>query len=232
MLETDDLIDLSSTVSTGSMSKIPVPSLSSKASLSAGSRSFGHTLRSHRSSTSLNTYETSVPSTPDLAVDMFDAMSTQSSGPSTPPSISPPLRKSRDSLTHDLKGSGGIPGSRGYPNVYQTTPTPSSKVKKTGIDITIPQQLPPDAKCAKCALPLFNTKFGGKFVTVPEAPTSTGVPPKTFHTACFKCNVCHEVFEEREGGHAVFVRGEEGACHVRVSVDLSYSLHPRTNEIR
>ncbi|KAH8100617.1 hypothetical protein BXZ70DRAFT_938061 [Cristinia sonorae] len=189
--EVDDLIDLRSTVSSGSMSKIPVPT---KPSSSARYSSTGLGL-----TTSLGLYDRSMPSTPDLALDMSDTMSTRSSGPSTPPSVSPPLRKSRDSLTKDLKDS---------------TPTQALK-KVAGIDLTIPRQLPSNSRCAKCALPLFNTKFGGKFVTVPEAPTSMGVPPKTYHTACFKCNVCGEVFEEKEGGHAVFVRGEEGACHVR-----------------
>lgn len=193
--EPEDLIDLRSTVSfvsSGSMSKIPV--------LHKSSLSSRYSLNSLSSTNSLSMYERSIPSTPDLANDTSDTISTQSSGPSTPPSLSPPARKSRDSFSKDIK----------------MTPT---KPKKVGVDITIPQQLPSDARCANCALPLFSTRHGGKFVTVPEAPTSSGVPPKTYHTACFKCNVCHEVFEERERGHAVFVRGEEGACHVRVSLD-------------
>ena len=195
-VESGDLIDLRSTISTSSMSKIPVPSKSSSSVLSRySSTGLGLTT----SSSSLGIYDRSTPSTPDLAVDVSDTMSTQSSGPSTPPSVSPPLRKSRDSLTKDLK----------------TTPTHIAK--KAGIDITIPRQISSDARCAKCSLPLFNIRHGGKFVTVPEEPTSTGAPPKTYHTSCFKCNVCHQVFEEREGGHAVFVRGAEGACHVRVS---------------
>ena len=197
-VEAADLIDLRSTVSSGSMSKIPVPT---RPSLSSSSRYSGTGLGLTTSTSSLGIYDQSIPSTPDLAADVSDTISVQSSGPSTPPSISPPLRKSRDSLTKELRGT-LAPGT-----------------KRVGIDITIPQQLPPDARCAKCALPLFSTRHGGKFVTVPEEPTSTGVPPKTYHTSCFKCNVCHQVFEEREGGHAVFVRGGEGACHVRVRLN-------------
>ncbi|TCD66366.1 hypothetical protein EIP91_001415 [Steccherinum ochraceum] len=192
--EQDDLIDLRSTVSSGSMSRIPVPL---RSSLPSASRYSSNGLGLTTSSSALGMYDPSILSTPDLAADMSDTMSTQSSGPSTPPSVSPPLRKSRDSLTKELR----------------TTPTPASR--KGGIDITIPQQIPPNARCANCALPLFSTRHGGKFVTVPVEPSSTGAAPKMYHTSCFKCNVCHEVFEEREGGHAVFVRGEEGACHVR-----------------
>ena len=49
-----------------------------------------------------------------------------------------------------------------------------------------------------------------------------GAEPKRYHTACFTCKVCGEVFEEKEGGHAVFVRVEEGACHVRVSLTFLF----------
>lgn len=86
-------------------------------------------------------------------------------------------------------------------------------------------------------MPLFSTQFGGKFVTVPEEPTSTGALPKRYHTVCFKCKICGEVFEEKEGGHAVFVRVKEGSCHVRVRIqtfkhianihiDLSFTVRP------
>lgn len=194
-------VDLPSSESSGSMSKIPIPIRRTDLSSIAG-------LRTSTSSTSLcrQSYEPSVPPTPDLS-DFSDTMSTQSSGPSTPPSVSPPSRKSRSSLTK---------------NSLDTTPTAKSKKSIGGI--TIPDPLPADTRCAKCRLPLFNTKHGGKFVTVPVEPTSTGLPPKTYHTACFTCNVCGDIFEEKEGGHAVFVRGEEGACHVRVCLPLSVTI--------
>ncbi|CAL1696090.1 unnamed protein product [Somion occarium] len=200
--EDGDLIDLSipASHSSGPMSKIPIPTRRSVASVAG--------IRTSRSNTSLRqAYGQSVPPTPDLS-DFSDTMSTQSSGPSTPPSISPPSRRSRDSLSKS-------PIELQHTGSKNTTPTPTPKSKRTVGGITIPEPLPADTRCAKCHLPLFNTKHGGKFVTVPEEPTSSGIPPKTYHTSCFKCNVCGDVFEEREGGHAVFVRGEEGACHVR-----------------
>ena len=187
-----NLIDVSipSSESSGSMSRIPVPVRRSDLSGIASLRTSSSTSSLRRS------YE---PATPDLS-DFSDTMSIQSSGPSTPPSVSPPSKKSRSSLTKT------------------SDITPTSKSKRSIGGISIPDPLPANTRCAKCKGPLFNTKHGGKFVTVPVEPTSTGLPPKTYHTACFTCNVCGEVFEEKEGGHAVFVRGEEGACHVRVSV--------------
>lgn len=201
------LIDVSipTSESSGSMSKIPVPIRRTDLSSIIGLRTSGSNTSLRRS------YEASVPPTPDLS-DFSDTMSTRSSGPSTPPSVSPPSRKSRSSLTK---------------NSLDTTPTAKSTRSIGGI--TIPDPLPPHTRCAKCRLPLFNTKHGGKFVTVPVEPTSTGIPPKTYHTACFTCNVCGDIFEEKEGGHAVFVRDEEGACHVRVCISLSvFSLTERS----
>lgn len=192
----DDLIDLSgrgasySSRATGSISKIP--QLSSRL----------QSKESPRTSTASNSsvsegYESSVSSTPSLG-DFSDTTSAVSSGPSTPPSLSPPLRG----------------GKRNTWSSSSATPTPRSRTLPQSI--TIPDHVPSDARCEKCREPLFSVKYGGKFVTVPEEPTSTGAPPKRYHTACFKCKVCGDVFEEREGGHAVFVRVEEGACHVRV----------------
>ncbi|KAJ3018980.1 hypothetical protein NUW54_g206 [Trametes sanguinea] len=94
-----------------------------------------------------------------------------------------------------------------------TTPTPKSRTLPH--DISIPTPLSPDARCARCNLPLFSRKDGGKFVTVPEQPSSTGVPPKTYHASCFRCTVCDKLFQDSEGGRAVFVRSPKGACHVQ-----------------
>lgn len=54
-------------------------------------------------------------------------------------------------------------------------------------------------------------------MTVPEQPSSSGLPPKTYHTSCFRCTVCDRLFEDKDGGPAVFVRDPSGACHVEVS---------------
>ncbi|KAI0079569.1 hypothetical protein K474DRAFT_1639427 [Panus rudis PR-1116 ss-1] len=204
----EDLIDVSipSSESTGSMSRIPLPMTGPASVLSRSADEMN--LRSNDLISSRHqAYEQSIPPTPDLS-DLSDTMSTQSSGPLTPPSVSPSSRvsQSRPEARKDIS----LPGHTGS-NITTTI-----KHNRTIVGgITIPEPLPKDARCAKCHLPLFNTKHGGKFVTVPEEPTSSGIPPKTYHTTCFKCNVCAEVFEEKEGGHAVFVRGEEGACHVR-----------------
>jgi hypothetical protein len=74
----------------------------------------------------------------------------------------------------------------------------------------------PDATCAKCTLPLFDVAHGGRYVSVPE-PSSTASLPRTYHADCFRCRICNGLFEEKEAGRAVFVRGVRGACHLSVS---------------
>ncbi|TBU64934.1 hypothetical protein BD310DRAFT_866409 [Dichomitus squalens] len=220
---TGDLIDLSSDTSvssidpqlTGNGPVSRIPRLSRDLASPPRERvglgiSMG--LRKSISGTSLATDYTSssMPLTPDLASDVSDTM-TQSSGPSTPPSLSPPYKRAH--------AKGGVtshhPGERDTPTMSEaTTPTPKSRTLLPH-DISIPAPLPPDARCARCSQPLFSRKDGGKFVTVPEQPSSSGVPPKTYHTSCFRCTVCDGLFEEKDhGGRAIFVRGPKGACHV------------------
>ncbi|KAI0757132.1 hypothetical protein C8Q80DRAFT_79698 [Daedaleopsis nitida] len=222
---TGDLIDLSFDTSmnsvasqstgNGPMSRIPRPTRD-LASLDGGRVGLGISmgLRKSISGTSLSTdYMTapSIPPTPDLAADFSDA-TTQSSGPSTPPSLSPPSRRGRaeaeKAVASQHTGNGISPSKSN-----NTTPTPKSRTLLPH-DISIPAPLPPDSRCAKCNLPLFSKKDGGKFVTVPEQPSSSGVPPKTYHTSCFCCTVCDGRFDDKDGGRAVFVRSRTGVCHV------------------
>ncbi|PSR85852.1 hypothetical protein PHLCEN_2v5328 [Hermanssonia centrifuga] len=210
----EDLIDLSgssvvSARSTGSMSEIPLPTTA----LDRASLSNRKSTRTSISDSSVSTdgYESSALSTPDLASDFSDTTSTRSSGPSTPPSLSPPMRGHKGSIgNNSYRPSSELYGRTGL----AATPTPKSRTLPLGMGITIPEQVPKDARCEMCREALFGIKHGGKFVTVPEEPTSTGAAPRRYHTACFKCKVCGDVFEEKEGGHAVFVRVDEGACHV------------------
>ncbi|KAH9937560.1 uncharacterized protein B0H18DRAFT_1081709 [Fomitopsis serialis] len=189
---TGNLIDISTdhlqeTESTGPMSDISMHGLRT-----------GLGIRTTSSRTDLSTeYDQSVPSTPDLAGEFSDT--------------TPPGR--RTSTTSTGSGTRRLRTSDAFSS---NTPTPKSKTLPSGISLSSPTPLSSDARCARCNLPLFTTKFGGKFVTVPEEPASSGVPPKTYHTACFRCKVCDGPFEEREGGRTVFVRGEDGACHVEV----------------
>lgn len=229
---TGDLIDLSSDTSTCSiqpdltgndpMSRIPrsVRELASPPRESIG-LGISMSLRKSISGTSLSTDYTSssVPLTPDLAADFSD-VATQSSGPSTPPSLSPPSKRGHaDSV---------VPRHTDEREHVTPTKTKSEATTPTGKartllphDISIPEPLPADSRCAHCSQPLFSKKDGGKFVTVPEQPSSSGVPPKTYHTSCFRCTMCDGLFEDNDGGRAVFVRGPSGACHVEVSLPAS-----------
>lgn len=191
----------------------PRTSLDSLGSATAGIRglALGHKSGSFStSSVASSGYESSVSSTPDLASDYSDATSSRSSLPATPPSASPPPRALGKAL----------PDAR-----RDITPTRATRAQTfshlMGIGVAIPEQVAPDARCERCRQPLFGAAFGGRFVTVPEEPSSTGAKPRRYHTACFCCVVCGEVFEEKEGGHAVFVRVQEGACHVQVSGRLT-----------
>ncbi|KAH9944497.1 uncharacterized protein BXZ73DRAFT_39614 [Epithele typhae] len=215
---TADLIDLSSDTSmssisseftgSGSMSRIP--------RLTRGLTSPGHTrddpyglgldLLRTGSSTSGSTEYYSVPATPDLTADLSDAHS-HSSGPSTPPSLSPPSRRGKAEADKASRASSDISPAKSE----ATTPTPKSRALPR--DINIPAPLPADSRCAKCNLPLFSRRDGGKFVTVPDGSPSSGASPKTYHTSCFRCTVCHRPFEDTDGGRAVFVRGPSGVCH-------------------
>lgn len=176
-----------------------------------------------------------IPSPPDLISDLSDT-TTQSSEPSSPHSYSPSSRLDDDvfsasnrlstaSNISDMKISSHVTGET-IRSTYSMSVAPSSTrhAKKTESTPTQSQSHSnssssgpsPDAKCAKCSLPLFTVKSGGRYVTVPE-PSAVGAPPKVYHSACFRCRICDRVFEEKEGGQAVFVRGIKGACHLDVS---------------
>ncbi|KZT74745.1 hypothetical protein DAEQUDRAFT_760767 [Daedalea quercina L-15889] len=240
-------VDLTRSESTGPMSDIPTVLSASRSSVSMGLGAVkGLGIRTATSRTDLNmAYDQSIPSTPDLASEFSDTTSTtqSSSAPSTPPSLSPPSRRTsgygpntkpditplKPQITSVSTTTGS--GSRRSRASDVHTPTPKSKTLPNGVDLPSPTPFSPDARCAKCNLPLFTTKHGGKFVTVPEEPSSSGVPPKTYHTACFKCKVCDGPFEEHEGGRAVFVRGEDGACHVECAPPEKVKVHKFSSSI-
>ncbi|KZT30379.1 hypothetical protein NEOLEDRAFT_1125904 [Neolentinus lepideus HHB14362 ss-1] len=149
------------------------------------------------------------PRTPDLMSDLSDDLtSVRSSGPSTP-STSPP--RHRDDLCNPKSA---------LEDILNTTPTtklnttPTAKPKPSPAPVVIPATVSSETTCAKCGLSLFSTHGGGKYVTVPEEPSSTGIPPKMYHTECFRCKVCDGPFQEKDGGQAVFVRAQGGTCHM------------------
>ena len=161
----------------------------------------------------------SVVSMPSLTSDLSDT-ATISSGPSSPPSLNGEQEESTSFLSSSppsslLSGSTNS-GSSNTRNHDINSDTFKIDTKPTVSSSTHAQPLP-NAKCAKCSLPLFDVAHGGRYVSVPE-PSSTGSLPRTYHADCFRCRICNGLFEEKETGRAVFVRGVRGACHLNVSV--------------
>ena len=137
------------------------------------------------------------PSTPSLT-DHSDSTSARSC---TPPPSSPPE-------DHPLRA--------------EKTPTkPMSTLPSNEGDLSFkPSISSPSTPCAKCSKPLFRTKSGGKFVTVPEE-SNRQLPPRSFHVECFRCAVCDNPFEETKNGQAIFVRSSTGCCHIGASLHQS-----------
>ena len=166
----------------------------------------------------------SAASIPSLTSDHSDT-ATISSGPSSPP---PSLSGEHEDLASLLSSSpppsllGGsiksVFSNAGSPDL--SSETFHASTKPTSSSNTYSRSPLPDARCAKCTLPLFDVAHGGKYVSVPE-PSSTGSLPRTYHADCFRCRICNGLFEEKEAGRAVFVRGVRGACHLNVSFILS-----------
>lgn len=213
-----DLIDLSSperpvetdfrVPANGPMSRIPVLTRVSGQTPAPREES------STNDNTLLSDFDVSVPPTPALTDFSDTASNSASSGPSTPPSASPPSRNSKDGSVASPK-TVYIKEMRRTLEESNTTPT-----KTKSPVMPSPKPLATDACCARCNLPLFNLKDGGKFVSVPNESRNTGAPPKTYHTACFTCEKCGKFFEERDDGRAVFVKGVDGPCHIEVRLSV------------
>ena len=156
----------------------------------------------------------SAASIPSLASDHSDT-ATISSGPSSPP---PSLSGEQEDLV-DLSSS-FLSSSLSERSKSVSSNTRSPDLSRGTRPSNIHNPLS-DARCAKCSLPLFDVKHGGRYVSVPE-PSSTGSSPRMYHADCFRCRICNGLFEGKEAGRAVFVRGVRGACHLSVGVFISY----------
>ena len=161
----------------------------------------------------------SAVSMPSLTSDLSDT-ATVSSGPSSPPSLIGEQEDSASVLssspTLGLSGRSTTSGSSNARN-HDLRSEPFNICTKPTISNSENGQPPSDARCAKCTLPLFDVAHGGRYVSVPE-PSSTGSLPRKYHADCFRCRICNGLFEEKETGRAVFVRGVKGACHLDVSI--------------
>ena len=161
----------------------------------------------------------STVSMPSLTSDLSDT-ATISSGPSPPPSLNGEQEESASFLSSSpplgLSGGSTKYGSSNTRNHDLNSETLNIYTKPMTSNHAHAQPLS-DARCAKCSLPLFDVAHGGRYVSVPE-PSSTGSLPRTYHADCFRCRICNGLFEEKETGRAVFVRGVRGACHLDVSI--------------
>ncbi|VDB86497.1 unnamed protein product [Peniophora sp. CBMAI 1063] len=162
----------------------------------ASSTSMRSDIESTLSMSAIPTGPPSVPSTPDLMSDSSESM-TESSGLASPARFfNPSPDPSTPAAYRDPKATiHALSRESTAPQKTITTPGPAQ-----------------DSVCGQCALPLFNVDSGGRYITVPD-PVSGG-PSRMYHADCFRCRICDGVFDEKEGGQAVFVRGLSGACHL------------------
>ncbi|KAK0208352.1 hypothetical protein DFS33DRAFT_434790 [Desarmillaria ectypa] len=184
-----------------------------------------------------------LPSTPDLLSDVSDAGTFSSSGPDSPPrtdlsdlsdrglSGNRRMHKyaSRYSRADVMEPDDAIPEetSSQLGSPARTSLSPKSTPTSTPSKIPVPHrlstshspkplnvttnQISQSAVCAKCSYSLFSVHGGGRFVTVPNADDGTS---QTFHADCFTCVICDLPFREASQGQAVFVKTDNGACHV------------------
>jgi formylmethanofuran dehydrogenase subunit E len=157
----------------------------------------------------------SAVSTPSLTSDISDT-ATASSGPSSPPSLNGEQEESASFLSSSP--TSGLSALSGFSDTRNHDLGSETYTKQT-ISNSVNTQPLSNARCAKCSLPLFDVAHGGRYVSVPE-PSSTGSLPRRYHADCFRCRICNGLFEEKETGRAVFVRGVRGACHLDVSIQL------------
>ena len=153
----------------------------------------------------------SAASIPSLASDHSDT-ATISSGPSSPP---PSLSGEQEDLfgLSSLSLSSSL-SERSIKPVSSNTRSPDLK-RGTRPSKHLCAQPASRRKVSKMHSLLCSTvKHGGKYVSVPE-PSSTGSSPRMYHADCFRCRICNGLFEGKEAGRAVFVRGVRGACHLK-----------------
>lgn len=103
------------------------------------------------------------------------------------------------------------------PSPAPVSPTLSIKPLQPRAQNIFPSSTPDlstSSSCAGCGGHLFSIGEGGKFVTVPGH--NEDAESLMYHIDCFKCAVCRGVFKDANKGHAVFVRANEGPCHVEV----------------
>lgn len=67
--------------------------------------------------------------------------------------------------------------------------------------------------CQKCDKPILELERGGDFICLPNQDRPNSMV--NFHTQCFRCTVCHQLFQ-RLNGKAHFMKGSDGPMHLEV----------------
>ncbi|KAJ3571589.1 hypothetical protein NP233_g3660 [Leucocoprinus birnbaumii] len=172
-------------------------------------------------------------STPDFMSDISDSLTQSSlSGVDSPPTMNellfdqPPPRYSRTDL---LSNPDDVIPEETKSQMNTPSQTPQSTIRIRSSTMGTPSKTPTkspltksnnkvigsvsvSSTCVKCERPLFASKEGGKFVTVPGEDESDA--SQTFHRECFRCTYCEGVFNETAGGQAIFVKSSAGPAHV------------------
>jgi LIM domain len=99
----------------------------------------------------------------------------------------------------------------GHPSVK---PIPLRSVDELAISPSNTIELTSSTRCAGCGRHLFSVKEGGRFVTVPNDVGNSQT--LTYHTDCFRCVECDGVFKQTNSSQAVFLKLQNGPCHVEV----------------
>ncbi|KAF5356311.1 hypothetical protein D9756_003885 [Leucocoprinus leucothites] len=173
----------------------------------------------------------STSSTPDFMSDISDSLTQSSlSGVDSPPTANePPFGQSLQyDFTDLLSNTEDVIFEETKSQLNTPNQTPQSTIKLRPATTVTPNKAPTEvpsmtsgktigtvsasSACAKCNKPLFASKEGGKFVTLPSDSVSDN--PQTFHRGCFRCTFCGGVFNESRNGQAIFVKSSAGAAHV------------------
>jgi uncharacterized protein with PIN domain len=196
---------VSSDTPTRETSTSPSPMRASAASREDESLRFRGSLGGSHSGIPLHQAKTSAPA------DNSSAPLCPRTGESPTPteSMTPDLFSSSDSISSWAPSTPSNSPRQPLTSNSRDSITPKAKGLLTPLKIMTTGE----AKCGRCFQSLFSISGNGKIVTVPADMAGT---PTSYHTSCFRCFVCGDVFASNDQGHAMFVKDSRGVCHPEV----------------